>query len=409
MASIFVEQGYQVDIYVDQLRRREPRLEKPGITLHTFKAEIGQPEPFVSARTAGDPLGHPRLLRWIYPYARLPRAAFWSVVYGSRRLLQNVRLTARWLQSLHAFLKWVERESTPEQGVYGCWIGVEPDGLMVAWRASRGSGSKLVYYSLELLLEENLRSWMHRLKKRLERRANQSADLTITQDEARAALLAEANRLSLDKMVYIPVGARGEPVVDDTDYLRQEFELDPDCKIILYAGSIADWSCSRELAQAAQTWPADWKLILHGKPQPFSEKPGYIEDILRLAEHDQIILSTGWVPFDELDTLVASADVGLALYFDEDRNRQLLASSSGKIAQYLKCGLPIVVNDFPHTRALIEDEHCGIAVSGADEVAGAVESILGDYERYRTGAVRRYVEYYQTDRYILDLVHRLGL
>jgi glycosyltransferase involved in cell wall biosynthesis len=293
--------------------------------------------------------------------------------------------------------------------VYKCWFGVEPEGLAVAWRLTRRSGSELVYYSLELLLEENMLSLMHRIKKRVERRASQAARLTITQDRARAKLLCESNQIPPDRIVLLPVGARGDPIVTKTDYLRRKFRLDPDIKIVLYAGTIADWSCSLELAQAALTWPENWRLVLHGNILTTSENADYIQGMLSIAQDRRIILSTDWVPLGRLDELVASADVGVALYFEADRNRRFIASSSGKIAQYLKCGLPVVVSDFPRARVMFEDTGCGIAVHDAAELAEAVATILTDYDVYRSNAMRRYVEYYRIDRSIMDVLRRLDL
>ena len=62
-------------------------------------------------------------------------------------------------------------------------------------------------------------------------------------------------------------------------------------------------------------------------------------------------------------------------------------TASGKVALYLKNGLPIVATTGSDLE-WIERERCGVCVTSADEIPGAVTRVFGDYERLAANAVR---------------------
>jgi glycosyltransferase involved in cell wall biosynthesis len=84
----------------------------------------------------------------------------------------------------------------------------------------------------------------------------------------------------------------------------------------------------------------------------------------------------------ELGKLIASADVGLALYRHSDDNMYFLGLSSGKLAEYLRAGVPVVVSDFPGMRELVQRTRCGLVVTSMDALRAAIAAILDDQEGY---------------------------
>jgi len=87
--------------------------------------------------------------------------------------------------------------------------------------------------------------------------------------------------------------------------------------------------------------------------------------------------------------LVASTRIGVALYSHKAMylNAFSVGLSSGKIAHYLQCGLPVIVSNLPTLKRLIDTYNCGICVEKVEEVPVAVETIRSDYERYSENAI----------------------
>jgi len=90
------------------------------------------------------------------------------------------------------------------------------------------------------------------------------------------------------------------------------------------------------------------------------------------------------VPPDELIPRTARHDVGLALEQGHTRNRNICATN--KLFTYLLAGVPFVATDTDGQRRVCEDlpeatRQC--AIGKPEDLAEAVQSLLGDGERHR--------------------------
>jgi len=85
----------------------------------------------------------------------------------------------------------------------------------------------------------------------------------------------------------------------------------------------------------------------------------------------------GWVPFDQVAEELSRADVALAVLQPVPRYMKAVPV---KLMEYMACGLPVVISDFPYIRALVEDAGCGLLVDpeNLEAVTGAVERLLTD-------------------------------
>jgi glycosyltransferase involved in cell wall biosynthesis len=100
---------------------------------------------------------------------------------------------------------------------------------------------------------------------------------------------------------------------------------------------------------------------------------------------DQVEMA-GWVPFEQVATQLAAADVALAVLQPIERYTVALPV---KLFEYMACGLPVVVSDFPANRAVVAGSECGILVDPTDAsaVADAMARLLSDpAEARRLGA-----------------------
>ena len=98
------------------------------------------------------------------------------------------------------------------------------------------------------------------------------------------------------------------------------------------------------------------------------------------------------VPRKDYDALVDGADVGIAFYVASDesaftqQNIQTIGLSSGKLAYYLRAGLPVVVNQASSIADVVTREACGVAVADAAQVGTALAQIAADYDRLSANA-----------------------
>jgi glycosyltransferase involved in cell wall biosynthesis len=295
---------------------------------------------------------------------------------------------------------------------YRCLFGVDAEGLIAATWASRRLRVPVVYHSLEIeLVAGELRVLLQALRQRhsplpvllrrfaknrlsallkkpLERWAHRRAAFTVALDDVRAAALLADNRVPDGEVLILPtapLALRREP---DRQYLRRKYNLPADRTVLLQIGGISDVARSLELVQAAGSWPATWTLILHG----FAADPQYLLRLREMADGHRVIVSTELVPYDELDDLVASADIGLALYRGIDLN--YIHMASGKLLQYLKCGLPVIATDFPNLRRILHEHECGICVPNETGVLSAASRILENPQRWADAARRCFRDHY---------------
>lgn len=287
-----------------------------------------------------------------------------------------VRLTLR-------FTRWARRQVRQEH--YDAIIGAGVRGLMAAaWIAPR-LRLPAVYLCLEQYPASFYTSWKSRLFKLLERRANARMDLTVAQDEMRAAMLAEDNRIRRDSIVSLPVAPLGPAQRCPSDHWRNAFGLHGK-KIFLYAGSLfAPFTVERELVRAAQDWPQDWALVIHGSQRYSSEQ---WQSLSAIDQGRRVHHSREPVPYSRLAELLGSADIGVVMYHANDPNFFYMGLSSGKLAEFLRCGVPCIVSALPGMRELVNEFDCGVAVPGCEDIAAAARNIFTRHADMSANAMR---------------------
>ena len=390
-AHALAERGYAVDIFTDS--DLPPHFVHGGhLPIRVYAA--GRRSRDAAARPASlTPNSLPRRLALRLSRA-VPRAAslardLWKVLF--RELPRTARC------ALHAW------SATRSLGAYQCFVGAEVYGLAAATLAGRLRGVPTAYWSLELYPWRESRGLRPRAKKWLEYLCHRGASLTIVQDEARADFLAVDNGVARSSVVVVPAAPRGEATRGRGDFLRERLGIPASKKILLHAGTIDVWSCAAALAEAAQAWPDDWVLVLHG----FGPRE-YVEEVRgECRVPGRVYISLDPVPYDQLDELIGSADVGLALYEDLGLNHKLLGGASGKLSHYLKCGVPVIASGHPSLREVIEASGCGMCVESAAGVAAAARAIFDDYGRHRSNAFRCYEERLNFDNFFGEAARRI--
>ena len=270
---------------------------------------------------------------------------------------------------------------------------------------------KIIYNSLELYIAREITKPTRKIFKKLEGFFNRRVERSITQDEQRASILAYENKIDIDSILLFPNSTRGpsqEKSKEAKDKLIEKYSLPEDSRIILYAGSFFEtWALIEPLLKSFETWPKNWFLMLHSRMN--SSDVDDACERLSLSDSRNMLLSNDSLTNRDYEYLVQGCDVGVALYNgDESDNIKYVGLSSGKIAQYLKYGLPIIVNDLPVWDEIIPKYNCGGVITTGEDITRALNSIFANYEISQKGAFSVFDELFTLKKFTPSILDALN-
>jgi glycosyltransferase involved in cell wall biosynthesis len=385
------DRGYDVDVHTTlQAGQAAPSFASTRVRIRPLGTEG-----LVDQTTAGL---RSRLKRagWLPGVARAPLARTYQAIGAG--LANGSRVAARARSAV------LERDDA-----YACVIGVDPDGLAMAHSLARGAA--LGYYSLELLLSYEVTSPSERHLKAREREISKRAAFVIVQDESRARLIAEDNDLSADQLVCVPNAPPGPARRNPSRYWHERFNLKPDTRVVIHSGSLGDWTGVEAIVESASDWPEPWVLVVHTRYD--AESSSYVDALRARADPARVFFSVKPVPRQEYDPLIDGADVGIAFYVPHggsaftQRNVQTIGLSSGKLAYYVRAGLPVVVNRAASIADVVDAESIGVSVESARDVSEALARIAQEYDRYSANAINFFTERLGFENAFEEVIRRL--
>lgn len=258
---------------------------------------------------------------------------------------------------------------------YALVIGVDRQGIILASKVAKHLKLPLGLISYELFFAAEAGAAF----KQPEIAACEGIAFAVCQGNERSRQLAIENRIPPERVIDIPVAGRYVRRGGRSPMLHKMFGLPPTTKIALYMGSIVSaWAMLPEVVRSSREWGADWALVLHGRYND--------NDMLKLrrlyAGAERVYFTPqGALPWDQLQSLLWAADIGIALYrptfadIHEGNNLRYLGLSSGKIATYLQHGLPVVVNGVGEMAEHVENSGLGIRLHGIDELAPRLRAL----------------------------------
>ncbi len=292
---------------------------------------------------------------------------------------------------------------------YECFIGVEKKGLIWAAALLPRPRCPLIYYSLELYLEDHpglaadLATKEYSYLREMEKKYHQLCGATIIQDRLRATALAKYNEIESTTWLYLPISVRGDIVERKSSYFYKKYHACEMKKLLLYFGLIQDERFSADLVRIASRLKDDMLLVLHGYGDP-----AYLAHLQSVADINRVIFSLDLVEEEHILDVISSATIGLALYENTNSNDRLAAFSSVKVAYYMQCGVPVIAFDSESFRELMNAFRCGELITSIEEVPQAVEKILNDYARYREQAFMAFGQFYDFDANFEKCIHDFG-
>ena len=293
-------------------------------------------------------------------------------------------------------------------------VAVDESGLIAAslFRFLSFQKPKLVFWSLEIDTGKSTLIF-NRLHQKLFSICARLADVVVIQEKTRLVTLEAQLKYRFDhaKIFFIPHSPIGNDSLSldatgQKSFFQNLFTLSPNDKVILHAGWIHDAMCVDKFAKASKSWRDEYKLVLHEREKRCPEE-NFIRYVSELSE-GKALFSLEPVSFDRMDEVFSSAHVGLIAYDKKyGGGRENAHKASGKLGQYLKCGIPVVALDLPGYKEMFEEYKCGLVFNDFGQIEKCIETILDDYDTYRNESLRCFQEEFDFKKYFNPLLDYL--
>lgn len=257
-------------------------------------------------------------------------------------------------------------------------------GFIAGFLASRyGRNIPLFYHNHELSGLGKVSGLLSHMIKYLEISLAHRADRVIFPDINRARFFQAKAKLAKfpDIVMNTPLRVDNLP----PNRLKKKLEMkgiDTSLKTVLYQGAINETSCALELVESIVFWPKNTILILMGRT--YVEYLDRVYARARALNLDERIIHLAFMPYSELSSYTVGAYLGLALFKSYDINRIFVAGASNKIFEYLSMGTPVVTNDSPYFKEVLDSSYAYFAQPDSPEDIGrTINSVFSDDDGYR--------------------------
>ena len=276
---------------------------------------------------------------------------------------------------------------------YQCFVGIEKKGLIWAGILSEKYGCPLIYYNLELYLEDHPDIEVFSFLRKAEKKYHQFSGATIIPDRLRAKALLKFNEIEYSKIFYFPISVRGKVIEKQSTYLYLKHPTLENNEVLLYFGLLNERRFSTELIKIADDLDEKITLVLHGYGNQT-----FLRYLQSIANPRKVVFSLDFIPEEDILSMISSAYIGLALYETTNLNDRLSAFSSVKVAYYLQCGVPIIAFNSESYCELMSAYKCGELIDSIDELSQTVEKIHSNYAQYRKQAFMAFMQFYDFDK-----------
>lgn len=279
-------------------------------------------------------------------------------------------------------------------------IAIDPFGFVLSRRLLPNIDP--IYYSLELYLSnmdyatEKDRPVMDEERAQIQR----IQSLWIQSPERKDYFCRDYKLSPKIKTLYLPVTYQGEALPQKNTFLYERYGLDKTKKILIYTGNIGDKQCTKEYINQLIHLPEYYLFI----QWPSASRDSFFLEVTSLIQERNLKERVIWTEdffgdFNHIFPSLSSAFIGLGCYKPDSVNDETAGLSSGKIAAYLRCGLPTISFNFSSTRKSLQEPFCGVCINGMEEFCSAVRVIEENYEVMSRNALREYDKRYRFSIY----------
>ena len=253
--------------------------------------------------------------------------------------------------------------------------------LLAGCKAAKKLGVPFIYDAHELYPEiHTLTLHQQRRLSKLERKWIKRADVVITVNEFIAEEMGKRYKIALPKVILNAAQAEiGFDPENQKSIFRERFSIDLNEKIVIFHGWMAEGRGLDKLVRSMRLLDRHIHLVLMG----YGDYREVLERLCHEVNSEDRIHFLDAVPQSELLYYISSADAGIIPYEPVDLNHQLC--SPNKLFEFIQAGIPIIANDLPFLRKIIEGEEIGIVRKLEDEAsyAEAIRAMFSSTEKFR--------------------------
>ena len=323
------------------------------------------------------------------------------------------------LKSIPILWKAVADESSKaDASIYHCH---EPESFLIALYLMFFKGKKIIYDVHEYYVDA-LAELMHLPIKTflvfllnffilylIEPFFCQYASAIITADEGIAQRYRKFND-NVTSIFNFPVAELFNQ--DNYERIKERFG---DSFVVVYVGGLSEergiLDAIKAVHKASMEQPRI-KLLLIGS---FMSKD-FEETCLKYVKLNELqdnVEFLGYMPHDDVPKYIKASDVGIALF--HPTKRFMKTSYPIKLFEYMICGKPIIVSDFPAMKKVVDDARCGIFVdpTDVDDVSRAMVYATGhpdDLEAMGnrgTEAIKEKYNWRTMEKVLLDVYEKI--
>ncbi len=228
-------------------------------------------------------------------------------------------------------------------------------------------------------------------------------------NSAKAVFMPEYNRAAiyrvwfkLDKMPYL-LPNKPEVVCNDEELKKisekhsQRLELLNGKKVIIYQGFLGKDRDLTPFVKAVKELGGDYRLAVMGE---------YRKSIDQYKEIDPQLIHIDYTPAPEHLAFTAKCHIGILSYNPHILNNAFCAPN--KIFEYAKFGIPVLCNELPGLKWLLDSNKAGLAVdiTSVEEIKKAILEIDNNYQEYSQNAHKLYnsVDNKETIKNVLETI-----
>ena len=240
-----------------------------------------------------------------------------------------------------------------------------------------------VIYDAHELFPESQSGLRRRVWSGLEKWMVPACHAYILPERNRRAYFAAKYRIDLGRVALVENFPRARYEFSGRNRLREHFALGPERIILLCTGVLGPGRDIENMIGCMALLDPRFVLVLLG-----ATFKGY-EQVLaaRISEakvEDRVKLH-GPIPNTEMLDYTQASDIGIVFYKNTGLNNYWCASN--KLYEFIMCGKPVITNDYPGLREVVQNGQRGecLAVTSPEAIASAVTRI-SDTRREHTAA-----------------------
>jgi glycosyltransferase involved in cell wall biosynthesis len=333
------------------------------------------------------------------------------IKFNLRRVLsiisENIFTLKSQFRQINYFLGFLFHSySETRKNKYTTIIAIDSLSLLVVYlqRKLLGQNFHIYFWSLEISSYNNTQ-FFDIICHYIEKKALKNADFIISQCEKRAKSFFRYTGVKFNSSNFfeLPHSRNRSKLTTRMHYFNEKFKINESGSIILHLGWIHDVMNSFDLSKSTLIWPVEYSLVLHERMKRSKSEP-YIRKILNLNS-PSLSLSINPVDYNKLDNLIASSDIGLVIYkpLGYGISWENMTKASGKIADYLALGKPVICSDLPGFNSLLETYQCGYIFKSLDDIPSIIQKILLNYETLSRNALLCFTKEYEFSNFFLKV------